>query len=135
MIKQSADISMISNNPKIGVIGAGSWGTTLSFILSKKEYEVTLWAYEKELVDIVKAQRVNTYYLPDVRLCDSINITNSIAEAIDNKDIILSVVPVQVVRQIARDYIQFVKTGSVIVSISGLLGSGGAHNDSTGSSV
>ena len=34
---------------KIGVIGAGSWGTTLADLLAKKGYSVTLWAHETEL--------------------------------------------------------------------------------------
>ena len=36
---------------RIGVIGAGSWGTTLADLLAKKGHEVTLWAYEPELVE------------------------------------------------------------------------------------
>ena len=34
---------------KIGVIGAGSWGTTLADLLAKKGYDVTLWAHEPEV--------------------------------------------------------------------------------------
>ena len=40
---------------KIGVIGAGSWGTTLADMLAKKGHQVTLWAYEPELVAEIAA--------------------------------------------------------------------------------
>ena len=38
----------------IAVIGAGSWGTTLACLLREKGYDVSLWAYEKEIVDEIK---------------------------------------------------------------------------------
>ncbi|MGA1824876.1 MAG: NAD(P)H-dependent glycerol-3-phosphate dehydrogenase [bacterium] len=118
MIEQFGNISTLLHNPKIGVIGAGSWGTTLASVLSKKEYDVTLWVYEKELADIIRTQRANTYYLPQARLPDSLNITTSLSKATENKDIILSVVPAQVVREVTGKYIQFLKPGTVIVSAS-----------------
>ena len=36
---------------KIGVIGAGSWGTTLANVLAKKGFDVTLWVYEQDLAE------------------------------------------------------------------------------------
>ena len=36
---------------RIAVLGAGSWGTTLADLLARKGHEVTIWAYEAEVVD------------------------------------------------------------------------------------
>jgi len=35
--------------PYIAIIGAGSWGTTLACLLSKKRFDVIIWAREKKL--------------------------------------------------------------------------------------
>ena len=44
----------------IGVIGAGSWGTTLADLLAKKGHAVTLWAYEPELVNEMVETGINS---------------------------------------------------------------------------
>src|SRR5690349_25080161 len=82
----------------IGVIGAGSWGTTLADLLAKKGHSVTLWAYEPELVYEMTATGINSLFLPDVRLSSRLAFTNSLEEAVAGKGLLLFVVPSQVVR-------------------------------------
>ncbi len=48
---------------KIGVIGAGSWGTTLANLLAKKGHHVTLWVYEADLVRTPAGNRVSTIFI------------------------------------------------------------------------
>ena len=38
---------------RIGIVGAGSWGTALANMLAEKGYSVTLWVYEQELFEFV----------------------------------------------------------------------------------
>ena len=64
----------------IAVIGAGSWGTTLANVLAEKGYDVSLWAFEKELVDVIKRTNINNVYLPGVPLSHNIEVTGSIRE-------------------------------------------------------
>ena len=109
---------MRSNNPKISVIGAGSWGTTLASILSCNGYDVILWVYEKQLAQIIKEKRINSYYLPKISLPSNLNITTSIPEAILDRDIILIVVPSQVIRQVIEKHVQFVKEDAIVISAS-----------------
>ena len=49
---------------KVGVIGAGAWGTALANIISKKE-KVILWAKEKSVCDNINRISENKRYLPD----------------------------------------------------------------------
>ena len=84
----------------IGVIGAGSWGTTLADMLAKKGHRVTLWAYEKDLVSEMQDRRENSIYLPGIRLADNLNFTGSLEEAVRDKDLLLFVVPSQVLRRV-----------------------------------
>ena len=50
---------------KIGVIGAGSWGTALSIHLAEKFDQVSLWVYEQALCDIMIKNRENKWFLPN----------------------------------------------------------------------
>lgn len=105
-------------NKKIAVVGAGSWGTTLADLLAKKGHQVTLWAYEKELVSAMQAQRENSLYLPGIRLADTLNFTGSLAEAVHDKELLLFVVPSQVVRAVLLEAVHHISADAVIVSAS-----------------
>ncbi|RMD52386.1 MAG: NAD(P)-dependent glycerol-3-phosphate dehydrogenase [Nitrospirae bacterium] len=102
----------------ISVLGAGSWGTTLSILLSEKGYNVTLWVYERELLKEIEEKRENTIYLPDFKIPDSVYTTNSIIEAVRGKDVIVSVIPTQYVRGVFSELSDFIKGDQIIVSAS-----------------
>ena len=56
---------------RVGVIGAGSWGTTVAS-LAAVNTPTTLWARRSELVEQIKAARENADYLAGFTLPDSI---------------------------------------------------------------
>ena len=85
---------------KIGVVGAGSWGTTLAQILAEKGHKVTLWVYEEDLCKELQQKKENTLYLPGVKLSSAITPTNSIEEAVEGKKVLVNVVPSHVTRSI-----------------------------------
>jgi glycerol-3-phosphate dehydrogenase (NAD(P)+) len=77
----------------IGVIGAGAWGTALARHLADKGLSVTLWAYEKDVVDVIRDKHENQPYLPSVRLPASLKATNDVAEAMRGADCLIFAVP------------------------------------------
>ena len=79
---------------RVGVVGAGAWGTALAQMLATDGREVLLWAREQELVEEINATRRNSLYLPSARLSDSIRATADLAEAAAC-DILLLVTPAQ----------------------------------------
>lgn len=87
---------------QIGVIGAGSWGTTLANLLAKRGFRITLWVYEDDLVQPIASKRENPLYLPGVKLSEKIIPTHSLAEVCQHKDFLISVSPSQVVRQVIQ---------------------------------
>lgn len=103
---------------KIGVIGAGSWGTTLADLLAKKGHDVTLWAYEPQLVTEMTETRTNNLFLPGILLNAGLHFTNSLAEAVSEKDIVLVVSPSQVVRSVLREAHPHLKQDALLVSAS-----------------
>jgi glycerol-3-phosphate dehydrogenase (NAD(P)+) len=103
---------------KIAVIGAGSWGTTLADLLAKKGHAVTLWAYEPELVQEMRATRENTLFLPGITLAENLAYTNDLEEAYAGCTMVLSVVPSQLVRRVMGTSIPFIPKDAVLVSAS-----------------
>jgi glycerol-3-phosphate dehydrogenase (NAD(P)+) len=102
----------------IGVIGAGSWGTTLADLLAKKGHSVTLWAYEPELVRAMTASGMNDTFLPGIPLSPRLRFTNSLEEAVAGKGMLLFVVPSQVVRGVISNILPAIPADAVIVSAS-----------------
>jgi glycerol-3-phosphate dehydrogenase (NAD(P)+) len=103
---------------KIGIIGAGAWGTALSMLLADKGHDVTLWMYEKDLAEETARTRFNRVYLPGFTLSESIQVTSSLETAVRDKAIILSVVPSHTVRAVSKGFTPFLSRDGVIVSAS-----------------
>lgn len=82
---------------KIGVIGAGAWGTALSQALAMTGRDVTIWAREEEVVTAINEQHENTLYLKDVKLHDNLKATSDIKSACDG-EVVLIMTPAQHVR-------------------------------------
>ncbi|OCC25013.1 glycerol-3-phosphate dehydrogenase [Croceicoccus estronivorus] len=67
--------------PKIGVIGAGAWGTALAQMLASDGRDVLIWALEPEVVQDVNSHHRNSLYLPSAQLAETIHATDDLTEA------------------------------------------------------
>ena len=103
---------------RIGVIGAGSWGTTLANLLAKKGFITALWVYEEELIPSIATKKENHLYLPGIELDGNIVPTGSLQEACHNKDIILNVTPSQIVRQVLQQIRDYLSPQTILISAS-----------------
>ncbi len=102
----------------IAVIGAGSWGTTLACMLAEEQYDVSLWAQEKELADEINSTGRNSMYLPDVLLPSALKASNNIEEVLQNARYVLNVIPTQFVRSVFTDAVPHFHKEAVIISAS-----------------
>jgi glycerol-3-phosphate dehydrogenase (NAD(P)+) len=105
-----------SNDKKVAVLGAGSWGTALAVLLAKKGYEVKLWVYMKEEYEAIIKNNENKRYLPGVSLPSNINVCLDIKEAVDGHELILLTVPSQAVRITARKIAGFTVDRPIIIN-------------------
>ena len=110
---------------KIGVIGAGAWGTTLADLLAKKGHAVTLWAYEADLVERMRQNRKNDLYLSGFTLDDKLDFTHDVAEVASGKELLVLVAPSQVMRHVVRQAEPHIAPGTILVSAAK-----GIENDS-----
>lgn len=79
---------------RIGIVGAGAWGTALAQALANDGSEVLLWAREAELVAEINASHANSLFLPGARLSDGVRATGDLAE-LAALPVLLAVVPAQ----------------------------------------
>jgi len=117
-IKQNIKKLNFPKMPKILVIGGGSWGTALSDMLARKSYNVTLWVHEKELCGALIKTGKNKFCFPDIKLHRGIMFTNSLVEAVNGKDIIISAVPSQYVGRVFEKCSKHICENTIIVSAS-----------------
>ena len=71
---------------KITIIGAGSWGTTLSVLVAENGFDVTLWVREKSNADSILKNRENKQYLPGIKIPENVVVDNSLDKSVENAD-------------------------------------------------
>lgn len=84
---------------KIGVIGAGAWGTALAQVTAARGEKVLLWAFEQEVVRTINETHCNSLYLPGIALSPDIQATGAIDD-LSACEALLVVTPAQHLRAI-----------------------------------
>ncbi len=102
---------------RIGILGAGAWGTALALVLRRAGREVVLWAFEPEVAAAINEHRENTLFLPGIALDPGIRATTEI-EAVAEAETLLLAVPAQHMRAIAGRLAQHEIAGRPLVICS-----------------
>jgi len=103
---------------KISVLGAGGWGTTLAILLHYNGHNVTLWEYKKSYARHLLKKRINTDYLPGIKIPKEVLITSDIEEASDDKNLIVLAVPSQFLRDVIKRINYHTIENTILVSVS-----------------
>ena len=102
---------------RIAVIGAGAWGTGLAIVLGRGgHHRVRLWAHEKEVRDSISTRRVNDLFLPGQAIPETVSPTGSLQEALDEAEIVVSVMPSQHCRPLFQQVAPHLKPEILFVS-------------------
>ena len=103
---------------KIGILGAGTWGTAIAILLADNGHDVTMWSkIEKEAKDLDES-RDNIKNLPGAKLPHQVKITLDLKEACSDKDIIVMAVASPFIRMTAKEAAPYIKEGQIIVNVS-----------------
>lgn len=103
---------------KVGVMGAGSWGTALALLLHKNGHEVTVWSISEDEVVMLRESREHRSKLPGVTLPENMIFTSDMETAIKGKDFIVLAVPSPFTRSTAKKMCPFVAEGQIIVDVA-----------------
>ena len=103
---------------KIAILGAGSWGTALSVVLSRarKPHEISFWARSAALAESLWHHRENTAYLPGVFLPREIRVTHEMSTALEGAQVVIGAIPAAHARAIYSQALPHVKEQMVFVS-------------------
>lgn len=103
---------------KVGIMGAGSWGTALALLLHKNGHEVTVWSISEEEIQMLSKEREHKSKLPGVKIPDDMVFTTDIETTIKDKDVIVLAVPSPFTRSTARNMKPYVGEGQIIVDVA-----------------
>jgi len=103
---------------RIAILGAGSWGTALSVVLSRarKNHEISLWAHNRGLAEALQSHRENSVYLAGVRLPDGIRVTADLATALAAAQLVVGAVPSVYARSVYSQALPSVTREMILVS-------------------
>ncbi|WP_371369336.1 NAD(P)H-dependent glycerol-3-phosphate dehydrogenase [Sporomusa rhizae] len=104
------------NKMHIAVIGAGSWGTALASVLGQKHSSVMLWVRSGKLAELIASTRENPDYLPGCKLPEAVQITNDLAKAAINAQLLVLATPSHAIRETAAKLSPLIQTNAVIVN-------------------
>ncbi len=102
---------------RIGVIGAGAWGTALANAAAMAGREVVLHGRDAALIDAINTKRTNEKYLPGLTLGPNVSATTDLARAADT-DAILLVTPTQSLRETANSLSTLIRKNTPVVACS-----------------
>lgn len=103
---------------KIGVIGAGSWGTALTVLLNNNGHQVTVWSAIEDEIKMLQEEREHKDKLPGVALSEKIQFTTDLQEAIEGKDLLILAVPSPFTRSTSKRMKEFVAEKQIIVNVA-----------------
>ncbi|WP_051904432.1 NAD(P)H-dependent glycerol-3-phosphate dehydrogenase [Hippea jasoniae] len=100
---------------KIGVVGAGSWGTTIADLLAENN-DVKLFVRNRKLLEQLKKTGINNIYLKDIQLNKNLNYTNNIDKLFKESEIIVIAIPTKFIRSVLTGKI--LNKSSYVISLS-----------------
>ena len=99
---------------RIGVIGAGAWGTALAMVAAGAGRKVTLWAHEAEVVASLNQDRENRLFLPGIQMPVGLAATGDLGQAAKAEALLL-VAPAQLVRTMLTALASYLKDGTPLM--------------------
>ena len=102
---------------KIGVLGGGSWGTTIAS-LAAINLPTMIWARSKDTVNEINEHHTNQKYLPNFKLTPTLRATHSVEEVMRQADVVIMGVPSQYFREVLTEAKPFIRAWVPIISLS-----------------
>jgi len=103
---------------KIGLIGAGSWGTALANMLATNGHETKIWDIDTNVINDMESQRENKKYLPGVKLADNLEIADTNAAAANDAEIVIFAVPTQHFRTALTSVLPKLDKETIILNVA-----------------
>jgi glycerol-3-phosphate dehydrogenase (NAD(P)+) len=107
----------MNRSPRVAVIGAGSWGTTVASLTAANGPTV-IWARDPQLAEEIRSSHTNGRYLPGADLHPELEATESLEEAIASADVLVMAVPSHGFRAVLEQAAPHVRPWIPVVSLT-----------------
>lgn len=104
-------------NLSVGVLGAGSWGTTVA-VLASHNAPTTLWARSAKVAAEISDRHTNERYLPDAELPHTLRATDSVAEVVRDADVVVVGVPSHGFRTVLEEVRESIRAWVPVISLA-----------------
>ena len=98
-------------------MGAGSWGSVFSMILSDAGCDVSLWARSNAVADDINTSHINHAYFPDLVLPENVVATTNADQALTDVDLVVLAMPAQTLRGNLSNWSTSIPSEAVLVSL------------------
>jgi glycerol-3-phosphate dehydrogenase (NAD(P)+) len=106
---------------RCAVIGAGAWGTALADLLARNGHDVSIWAFERDVVASINDSHENSRFLRGHRLDERIRAESNIGSVVENADLVTLAAPSHVLRSVVCSARADIKNGiPVVVATKGI---------------
>jgi len=103
---------------RVTVVGAGSWGTAVCWLLGGKGHDIRLWSREVEIAEGINANHQNPLYLPDIVLSPQVFASPDMGEALLGAEVVVMVTPSVGARETAESMKPHLPADTPIVILS-----------------
>jgi glycerol-3-phosphate dehydrogenase (NAD(P)+) len=101
---------------KVGVIGAGGWGTALAKLLTSNGHDVMLWSREAETAAEINQAHQNTNFLKGISLPENLKASTDMNEVVKDRLYIVMAVPSQWVRHVAKTLSTLINPQALVIN-------------------
>jgi glycerol-3-phosphate dehydrogenase (NAD(P)+) len=102
---------------KVGLLGGGSWGTTVAALISRNA-PVMLWARNPDTVREINARHTNETYLPGATLPADLLATGDIGQSVGGADVVVMGVPSQSFRSVLQEVREHIRPWVPVISLT-----------------
>lgn len=102
---------------KVGLLGGGSWGTTVASLTAKNSATI-IWARNPKTVAEINEKHTNEKYLPNAKLTPSLKARTSIKETVEEADVIVMGVPAQSFRKVLEEAKPYIRPWVPIINLA-----------------
>ena len=99
----------------ITILSDGAWGTALGCVLCNNNHKVVQWGPFPEYLATIAKERVNSKFLPGVKLPDSLIIEPDMEKAVKDADIVLLATPTQYLRSVLENFLPYFDSDKHII--------------------
>ena len=116
-IKNTSEQSQASP-VQVAVLGGGSFGTAIANLIAANGHKVCLWLRNEARATEINEERMNSFYLPDIKLNDGISANTELAEVVKGVQLVFLAVPSKSCREVSQQLKTLLTPNTYVVSLT-----------------